>query len=219
MLAGVFVKTTRRKRGDKTYTYLSLVEAGRVDGRVVHHTLLRLGEVTALRDSGQLERIITALQAHANGTWLHAAELEADGAPGFGAIAAVRAVFVRLGLDTCFDGVGDQRGSVRLADTVLVMVANRLLAPASKRRTVTEWVDGDVELPADVAAPSLDQCYRALDAVADHVADTEEHLFERLTSLLNLELRWCCYDLTSTYFETDRVDPDGKFPSKRFGRR
>ena len=54
MLFGAFVKMTRRKRGDKTYTYLSLVEAGRVEGKVVHHTLLRLGEVTALRNSGQL---------------------------------------------------------------------------------------------------------------------------------------------------------------------
>ena len=38
-----------------------------------------------------------------------------------------------------------------------------------------------------------------------------------LTSLLNLELRWCCYDLTSTYFETTSTDPDGPFPSKKFG--
>ena len=217
MLAGVFVKTTRRKRGDKTYTYLSLVEAGRVDGKVVHHTMLRLGEVTALRDSGQLDRIITALQAHADGTWLHAAELEAESAPGFGAITAIRTLFCRLGLDAHFDAVGEERGSVRLADTVFVMVSNRLLAPASKRRTILEWVDGDVELPDGVAAPSLDQCYRALDAVAERVAATEAHLFGELTSLLNLQLRWCCYDLTSTYFETDKVDPDGKFGSKRFG--
>jgi len=217
MLAGVFVKTTRRKRGDKTYSYLSLVEAGRVDGKVVHHTLLRLGEVTALRDSGQLDRIITALQAHADGTWLHSADLEADAAPGFGAIAAVRAVFERLGLVDVLGGVRGYRTAESLADTVFVMVANRLLAPASKRRTILEWLDGDVELPAGVTAPSLAQCYRALDTVADHVTTVEAHLFARLTSLLNLELRWCCYDLTSTYFETDRVDPDGRFASKRYG--
>lgn len=216
MLAGVFVKTTRRKRGDKTYTYLSLVEAGRVDGKVVHNTLLRLGEATALRESGQLDRIIAALQEHADGTWLNAAELDAGAAPGFGAIAAVRAVFERLGLDEYFDQAGGRRRSGRLSDTVFVMVANRLLAPASKRRTVIEWVD-DVELPAGVMAPSIDQCYRALDAVADLIGVTEAHLFARLTSLMNLELRWCCYDLTSTYFETTSVDPDGRFPSKRFG--
>lgn len=217
MVAGVFVKTTRRKRGDKTYTYLSLVEATRVEGRVTHRTLLRLGEVSTLRESGQLDRIITALQAHADDTWLNIADLDAEAAPGFGAIAAVRAVFERLGLDEHFDQVRGHRTAARLADTVFVMVANRLLAPASKRRTVIEWVDGDVELPAGVAAPSLDQCYRAIDTVAYANAATEAYLFARLTSLMNLELRWCCYDLTSTYFETTSVDPDGKFPSKRFG--
>lgn len=213
----MFVKTTTRRRGDKSYTYLSLVEAVRVDGRVTHRTLLRLGEATALRESGQLDRIIAALQDHADGTWLNAEDLDAAAAPGFGAIAAVRAIFERLGLDEHFDHLGGRRRSARLSDAVFVMVANRLLAPASKRRTIIEWIDGDVELPAGVSAPSLDQCYRAVDAVADLIDDTEAHLFARLTSLMNLELRWCCYDLTSTYFETTTVDPDGKFPSKRFG--
>ena len=213
----MFVKTTRRKRGDKTYTYLSLVEAVRVNGRGTHRTLLRLGEVSELRDTGQLERIIAALQNHADGTWLHADELAADAAPGFGAIAAIHHVFGRLGLGEHYEVLGDGRTSTSLADTVLVMVANRLLSPSSKRRTVIEWVNGDIELPAEVVAPSLDQCYRALDTVAATIGDTEAHLFARLTSLLNLELRWCCYDLTSTYFETTSTDPDGRFPSKKFG--
>jgi len=66
----VFVKTTVRKRGDKTYTYLSLVESVRVEGKMVHNTLLRLGEVSELRESGQLDRIIGALRAHAEKTWV-----------------------------------------------------------------------------------------------------------------------------------------------------
>ena len=68
-----------------------------------------------------------------------------------------------------------------------------------------------------MSAPSLDQCYRAIDAVADATTMTEAHLFARLTSLMNLELRWCCHDLTSAYFETTTVDPNGRFSSKRFG--
>ena len=32
--------------------------------RTGHRTLLRLGEVTALRDSGQLGRIVAALESH-----------------------------------------------------------------------------------------------------------------------------------------------------------
>lgn len=64
----MYVKTTVRRRGDKEYRYLSLVEAVRVDGKVTHRTLLRLGEISELRSSGQLNRIIASLQAHAGRT-------------------------------------------------------------------------------------------------------------------------------------------------------
>ena len=69
----MFVKTTRRRRGDKVYEYLSLVESVRDGSKVGHRTLLRLGEVTALRESGQLERIVgrvggpPAARAHRRG--------------------------------------------------------------------------------------------------------------------------------------------------------
>ena len=44
------VKRTVRRRGDKEYVYLSLVESVRVNGKKTHQTLLRLGEVSELRD-------------------------------------------------------------------------------------------------------------------------------------------------------------------------
>ena len=99
---GMFVKTTRRRRGDKTYEYLSLVESVRDGAKTSHRTLLRLGEVTALRRSGRLDRIVAALQKHLeteeNGR-VDVAELEADGAPAVGGVACAAAVWQRLGLD------------------------------------------------------------------------------------------------------------------------
>ncbi len=172
-----------------------------------------------MRESGELDRIIAALQAHADGGdgVVRTGDLVAESAPGFGAIAAVWSMFCRLGLREHFGAARGHRTAASLADTVFVMIANRLLAPSSKRHSIIDWIDRDVELPAGVTAPSLDQCYRALDTIADTTAATEYHLFAGLTSLLNLELRWCCYDLTSTYFETADVDPDGRFASKRYG--
>ena len=83
----------------------------RVNGRGTHRTLLRLGEVSELRDTGQLERIIAALQNHAEGAWLHTDELAADGAPGFGAIAAIHHLFrgLGLGLGEHYEQLGDGR--------------------------------------------------------------------------------------------------------------
>jgi transposase len=214
----MFVKTTRVRRGNKTYEYLSLVEAERTGGRVGHRTLLRLGEVSELRASGQLERIIAALRAHLDrhGTDLvDVASLQADAAPAFGSVAACDAVWRMVGLDGWFAKQGKRRGADRLADAVFAIVANRLCDPCSKRR-LPEWCGEDVRMPTAWTAPSADQYYRALDAIADTKSATETFLYAALTSLVNLDLRLVCYDITSTYFEGD-PRPSDRFPSKAFG--
>jgi 2'-5' RNA ligase len=211
----VFVKRTVRRRGDKSYEYLSLVEAVREDGRNTHRTLLRLGEVSELRSSGQIDRIIRALRAYAEGNWFESGELSGEGAPSFGATAAVWSYFCHLGLDEYFSSLGDGRRSRVLSDTVFSMVANRLTDPASKRRTITEWLSS-VALPAGVRPPSLDQCYRAIDTVSEAKDATEVHLYSQLCNLTNLDLRLVCYDITSSYFETVAVGQT-RFSSLAFG--
>ena len=192
------------------YEYLSLVESVRDGSKVGHRTLLRLGEVTALRESGQLERIVAALEAH-----LHKERVDVGALAAVGAVAAVGALWQRLGLDGWFAEVGERRGAAVLEHAVFAMVANRLLAPCSKRR-LTEWAASDVVMPAGWSAPSPDQYYRALDAVADAKDATEAHLYARLCDLSNLDLRLVCYDLTSTYFEGSARASD-RFPSRAFG--
>ncbi len=200
------MKTTRRRRGDKTYEYLSLVETVRDGQRIGHRTLLRLGEVSELRASGQLERIVAALEAHLARERIALASLAAEGAPAVGGVAAVAALWARLGLDGWFAQVGAERGAAALEHAVFAMVANRLVEPCSKRR-LPEWVEADVAMPGWFVAPSADQYYRALDAVA---------LYARLTDFTNLDLRLVCYDLTSTFFEGS-TRPSVRFPSKAFG--
>ena len=215
IVVGMFVKTTRRRRGDKVYEYLSLVESVRDGSKVGHRTLLRLGEVSALRDSGQLERIVAALERHLRRERVDVEGVAAEGAPGLGAVAAVWTVWQRLGLDGWFSAVGAGRGAKALEHAVFAMVANRLVAPCSKRRLV-EWTERDVAMPDGWSAPSLDQYYRALDAVASVKEETEAYLYGRLCDLTNLDLRLVCYDLTSTYFEGS-TRPSARFPSRAFG--
>jgi len=138
-----------------------------------------------------------------------------NGAPSFGATAAVWSYFCRLGLDEYFSLLGDGRRSKVVSDTVFAMVANRLLDPASKRRTITEWLSS-VALPSVVNPPSLDQCYRAVDTVSHAKEATEAHLYSQLCNLTNLDLRLVCYDITSSYFETVAVG-EKRFSSLAFG--
>jgi hypothetical protein len=130
-------------------------------------------------------------------------------------VAAIWSYFSRLGLDDHFASLGDGRRIHVLSDTVFAMLANRLTDPSSKRRTIIEWL-GSVALPLGVSAPSLDQRYRAIDALAEHKDATEERLYGELCNLANLDLRLVCYDLTSSYFETVAVGRKS-FPSLAFG--
>ncbi len=211
----MFVKTTRRRRGDKTYEYLSLVESVRDGARTGHRTLLRLGEVTALRGSGQLGRIVAALESHLERERVDPSALEADSAPAVGGAACAWAVWQRLGLDGWFARLGADRGASRLGDAVFAMAANRLAAPCSKRR-LGEWAERDVAMPDGWQPPSLAQHYRALDAVAHAKDPTEEFLFGQLCDLTNMDLRFVCYDLTWAYLESAQALSD-RFGSKAFG--
>jgi hypothetical protein len=121
----------------------------------------------------------------------------------------------RLGLDVWFAKLGAERGAEVLSHAVFAMVANRLVAPTSKRR-LPEWMADDVVPPPGFVAPSAEQYYRALDAVADAKSETETQLYGALTDLTNLDLRLVCYDLTSTYFE-GAVGHSARFPSRAFG--
>ncbi|MCY4649255.1 MAG: IS1634 family transposase [bacterium] len=191
------------------------METVRKGSKIGHRTLLRLGEVTALRETGQLGRIIAALERHLHKQRVDVDGIVAEGAPAVGAVAAAAAVWEQLGLGGFFSQVGAERRAEVLEDAVFAMVANRLVAPCSKRR-LPEWTEHDVVMPQGWSAPSLDQYYRALDAVADVKEETEEHLYRRLCNLTNLDLRLVCYDLTSTYFEGSTRPSDG-FPSRAFG--
>ncbi len=171
----VFVKTTRVRRGNKTYEYLSLVERSAM-ATLGHHVLFRLGEAEALRSSGELDRIITALAGPRRRTagwpstsWPPTLRLAV------GAVAAVRPLWHRLGLDAWFATVGAERApkcwSTRCwpwSPTGWRPVFEA--APARMGGT-------DVVMPVGFEAPSLEQYYRALDAVADTKDATEAHLY------------------------------------------
>jgi transposase len=211
----MYVKVSTVRSGKKTYRYLTLAESFRnEDGQPRSRIVARLGEVSEMTTSGELERIVDALSAQlGRGASL---ELTAEAAPSYGAMAACDSVFRRLLLDELFDALGARRRSAGLSDAVFAMVANRLSDPSSKRRCVTDWLGADAALPEGRNAVSLDRLYRALDAVADCKDEIEAHCYTELCNLANLDLRLVCYDLTSTYFEGDEKT-SARFPSKAFG--
>jgi hypothetical protein len=90
------------------------------------------------------------------------------------------------------------------SDTLFSVVTDRFTDPASKRRTINEWLSS-VALPPGVRPPGLDQYHRAIDTVSQAKDATEVHLYSQLCNLTNLDLRLVCYDITSSYVETVAV--------------
>jgi hypothetical protein len=212
----MFIKTKRVRRANRTYEYLTLVESVRINGTNTHRTLFRLGEATALRESGELDRIIAALQAHAERRYVDLDDMEVDQAPMIGTLAAVRHLWDELDLGRLFDTIAAEAGlSWKLADAVFAMLAGRLVDPASKRRT-HRWIVDDVVAPAGFSFPTLEQYYRALDVVHANKDLIERHVYAGVCDLTNLNLTLACYDLTSTYLEGDPAG-HSRFPSKAFG--
>ena len=215
----MFVKRTRVSSGKRIYEYLSLVESYRDEsGRSRHRTIARLGEVSALAASGDLDRIISALQRFAatDTDTETGVEIAADGAPAWGGTAAVTAIWDQLRLGEFFTRRAEARRlSYDLADAVLAMVINRLVAPGSKRRVI-DWLQADQAMPEGFSLPALDHLYWSLDQLTDAKDDLEAHLWGELANLANLDLSLACYDLTSTYFET-ASGPTEQFTGRTFG--
>jgi transposase len=209
----VHVKVTTVRHDKRTYRYLSLVESYREAGKMRQRVIARLGEADEMAASGELARIVDALGSHLGRS---RSGLDVERAPAFGSVLACRSYYCRLSLDSFFAAIGTKRRQRALCDAVFVMLANRLVAPSSKRRAITDWLGEDVALPDGVSAPSLDQCYRALDVLCAVKEELESHLYNRLTDLTNLDLRLVCYDLTSSYLEGDE-QPSERFSSKAFG--
>ena len=88
---------------------------------------------------------------------------------------------------------------------ILVMVAQRCLAPGSKL-AATRWLN-DVHVEG-IAAVSDDQLYRAMDFLLEHAEAVQEAVFGSVAHLLNLEVDVVFFDTTSTYFELDEPDSD-----------
>ena len=90
---------------------------------------------------------------------------------------------------------------------IFAMVANRALAPDSKRG-VEEWVREDVAL-GNPETISLQHLYRAMDFLLEHEELIQKEIFFATADLLNLEVDLLFFDTTTTYVERDEEDEEG----------
>ena len=187
--------------------YVRVVEAYREGGKVKQRVVADLGRKDLLVEVlPKLRRLLTGEAADP-------ADPQVGDASNWGPVLVVRALFDQLGLWAILDQKLGRANGVPFADRAFVLVANRLIAPASEhglagwletdfvcdrkgRRFVPHWHQNR---RVRVHPRQLDAWYRTLDQLHAAKDQIEVALDQHLRDLFSLKPDLVLYDITSTY--------------------
>jgi transposase len=210
----MYLKTVKvRSSSGAVNEYVRVVEAYRDHGKVKQRTLADLGRKDLLAEIfPKLKRLLGhAVDAETS----RDDDLHILDASTWGPVLAVRALFDQLGLWAILDSELGKAKDVPFADRAFVLIANRLIQPASEhglagwletdflcdrqgRRFVPHWHQHQ---RVRVHFRQLEAWYRTLDQLIAAKEKIEVALFHRLRDLFSLKPELVLYDITSTYFE------------------
>lgn len=193
--------------------YVRVVESYRDNGKVKQRTVADLGRKDLLAELfPKLKRLLG--QDLDSGT-AKDKDLDILDASTWGPVLAVRALFDQLGLWSILDkSLGKARG-VPFADRAFVLIANRLIHPASEHG-LAGWLETDFVCDRQgrrfvphwhqhkrvrVDFRQLEAWYRTLDQLVAAKERIEVALYHRLRDLFSFKPDLVLYDITSTYFE------------------
>lgn len=207
----MYVRTISRKNKDGSITtYVQLAhnirdpKSGFARAQVIH----TFGRADAL-DVAALRRLVKSLCRFIS----PADAVEARGASALrfihsrplGGAYLLRKLWERLGLYAVLaKALGQRNFESPIEWAIFAMVANRALAPDSKRG-VEEWVRDDVAL-GNREPISLQHLYRAMDFLLTQDAELQREVFFATADLLNLEVDLLFFDTTTTYVECEEED-------------
>jgi transposase len=193
--------------------YVRVVEAYRDGGKVKQRVVVDLGRKDLLVEL--LPKLRRLLAGDAGSDSGGPAEPHVIDASTWGPVLGVRALFDQLGLWSILDQQLGRAKGVPFADRAFVLIANRLIAPASEHG-LAGWLETDFVcdrqgrrfLPhwhqrrrVRVHPRQLDAWYRTLDQLLAAKDRIEVALYHRLRDLFSFKPDLVLYDITSTYFE------------------
>jgi transposase len=227
----MYPRTVRVRSSSGTiHEYVRIVEACREGGKVKQRVIADLGRKDLLIDIlPKLKRLLSGDAAPQDAT---AVDPEVVDASTWGPVLVIRALFGQLGLWEILDQhLGHAKG-VPFADRGFVLVADRLIAPASEHG-LAGWLETDFVCDRQgrrfvphwhrrrrvrVHPRQLDAWYRTLDQLHAAKERIEVALYHRLRDLFSLKPDLVLYDITSTYFEGAGPDNFAKHGYSRDGK-
>ena len=120
----------------------------------------------------------------------------------------LEALWHRVGLPELIgDFVDPRKFGFSVERTLFALVANRVLAPSSKRHCQDRWLTRDVRIEG-CGGLELQHLQRAMDVLCGNKEALEEGLHHQLADLLNLDVEVMFHDTTSLHFEVAEEDAD-----------
>src|SRR5271168_3415515 len=202
-----------RSKNGTVNEYIRVVEAYREDGKVKQRVVADLGRKDLLIEI--LPKLQRLLAGDSGSEPSDPAVPHVVDASTWGPVLVVRALFDQLGLWSILDSQLGKAKGVPFADRAFVLVANRLIHPASEHG-LASWLESDFVCDRQgrrfiphwhqrrrvrVHPRQLDAWYRTLDQLHDAKDQIEVALHHRLRDLFSLRPDLVLYDITSTYFE------------------
>jgi transposase len=213
----MFFRATTRRRGDKVYQSLHLVESYRSkEGKVRQRILVNFGAVHKFTPA-QVEEMIQGLKKFFQ-LETPAPEVAPPAASqDFGATYAIFRLWEQLGWTRVFHHyLRKRRHDFDVVCNLKVMVANRLLDPLAKLH-ILDWMEGVYFPGLDRDQVDYNHLLRTLDFLISHKEELEPQLARPILTLFDNSLDLVFYDLTSCYFEIDQQDknqPAGSQPAR-----
>jgi len=210
--------------------YVRVVEAYRDGGAPKQRTVVDLGRKDLLL--AILPKLQRLLRGDSQPDADTNAELKIVDASTWGPVLAIRTLFEQLGLWNILDRWLGRAKGVSFTDRAFVLVANRLIRPASEHG-LAGWLETDFVcdrlgrrfLPnwhqhqrVRVHPRQLDAWYRTLDQLYKAKEQIEVALYQQLRDLFSIKPDLVLYDITSTYFEGAGPDDFAKHGYSRDGK-
>ena len=205
----MYFRTAIRKKGDKVYQSLHLVESYRTrQGKVRQKIIINFGPAHKYGKK-QAEAILKALEKFFGLGAPEKGTIPPEASQDFGGTYVIFRIWEELGWSETLAGyLKGRRYGFDVIWSLKVMVANRLLDPMAKLH-ILDWMEG-VWL-GGIKREDLDYNHllRAMDFLIEHKPKLEPRLTSGLLGLFDTPLDLVFYDLTSCYFEIDQEDRKG----------
>jgi transposase len=206
----MYLRTTTRKRGDKAYRSLHLVESIRTrQGKVRQKIIVNFGpahKYSKEQVEGMIEAFKRFFKIEDDAPEAAAPEVSQD----FGATFAIFRIWEKLGWTGIIGKyLKNRQFDFDVVANLKVLVANRLLDPMAKLH-ILDWMEGVYFPGIDRSQIDYNHLLRAMDFLIEHKRDLEPRLASPMLNLFDGALDLVFYDLTSCYFEIDSDDKDNK---------